>query len=234
LIYERLTNDLDSRFDPDVYSGRVGKGLDKALVRAQALSRCQNCAYVWRGDIRKFFESVRHDVLRSLLGGHFMYPLCDQVIGSYGVGLGRGMPIGNLTSQIFANIYLNEFDRYVRNYIKPNGYIRYGDDVAMLFANRRAAYLAERQGREYLGMVLGLEINPKNTYIGVADKICFLGHKITADTICVDDFCVKKAQERANFRNLGSYKNLRLSPELKDLLDRKILSEIETCITHPY
>ena len=227
LIYERLVVDFDNRFDPDVYSGRVGKGLERAVCRTQALLSSSDCGYAWRLDIGRFFESVEHDVLLRLLRGHPCWTLCRQVIDSYDVGFGRGIPIGNLTSQVFANIYLNEFDRYVRHHIRPRGYVRYGDDVVLFFATRRAAYVAKEQGSRWLGNELGLAVNPKNNYIGAAGELHFLGHIITPSTIEADAFCIKKARERVNFRNLGSYQRIRLPTEVKDALNRRILVEIE-------
>jgi len=228
LIYERLISDFDHRFDPDVYSGRVGKGLDKALCRTQTLLKRRNCIYAWRTDIYRFFDNIRHDTLLKLTGGHPLHRLCYQVIKSYETENGCGIPIGNLTSQIFANIYLNEFDRYVRHCLRPCGYVRYGDDMLLLFPTRRAAFQAEEQGAIWLKDTLGLEINPKNTYVGSSDKLHFLGHVITNDTIEADAVCIKKALKCARYRNLGSYQNLRLPAEIKDALNRQVLVEIET------
>ncbi len=96
-------------------------------------------AWVWRGDIAKFFNSMDHTVLRTCLERRVHDPkaqiLLDKVLSSpihngQSVSQSRscGLPIGNLTSQILANVYLNEFDRFVQHSLKPLAYIRYGDD----------------------------------------------------------------------------------------------------------
>jgi retron-type reverse transcriptase len=230
-LYEFLVAAHDHRFDPDVYSGRRGRGLDKALLRAQTLLARHPAAYAWRTDIHRFFDSVEHDVLLQLLRGHPCWRLCRRVIDSYEVSFGRGIPIGNLTSQIFANLYLHEFDRYVRHTLKPRAYLRYGDDMLLLFPTHRTARLAAEQGTRWLRQSLGLTVNPRNNYLGPAHTLRFLGHLITADSLVADPFCVQKALRRVNFRNLGSYQNLRLPPVVKDALNRQILADLESILT---
>ncbi len=88
--------------------------------------------------------------------------------------------MGNHTSRIFANIYLNEFDRYVRHALKPLAYVRYGDDTVMWYRTRQQAELARRCARRYLAEKLHLMVNPKNDVIVPARAgLHFLGHVIT-------------------------------------------------------
>ncbi len=111
-------------------------------------------AYMRRMDITKFFDTVHQTTLYQCLQrrplGDYTLNLCNQIIRSYRVTPGVGIPIGNLTSQIFANIYLNEFDRYVRHVLKPLAYVRYGDDMVLWCRTRQQAELLRRQAFDFL------------------------------------------------------------------------------------
>ena len=88
------------------------------------------------------------------------------------------MPIGNLTSQLFANIYLNELDRFVRHRVRPLGYVRYGDDVVLFATSRTHAVEMGRQCQEFLGRVLFLQTHPSSGVVKVSSGLHFLGHYI--------------------------------------------------------
>lgn len=151
LLYDYLVPLVDPHLDYDVWSCRQDKGLHEALRRTHRLLHDYSHGWAWRADISKFFDHVDHAVLRACLlrctSDETAQKLLDNVLGSYAYNgesvsqsvsqSRRGIPIGNLTSQIFANIYLNEFDRFVRHTLKPLGYIRYGDDF-VLFTNNEA------------------------------------------------------------------------------------------------
>jgi RNA-directed DNA polymerase len=187
LLYDYLLPKFDPSFDPDVWSCRTGKGLHKGLARTQQLLRKHNASYVWRADITKFFDSVDQQVLADCLTRRIDYDstaiwLCQEVIDSYIVKPGRGIPIGNLTSQLFANIYLNEFDRYARHTLKPQAYLRYGDDFLLFYATRRQAHQTREIARAFLKNTLGLTVNAKNNVVVPAKSgLKFLGHTITGD-----------------------------------------------------
>ena len=120
----------------DSYACRKGKGTNAALVRA--LHFTKRYRYFLKLDIKKYFDSIPHSKLASLLAGKFkdkaLLQLFDQLLASYTVTEGRGLPIGNLTSQYFANFYLGAFDHYAKEMMKVKGYVRYMDDV-LLFAD---------------------------------------------------------------------------------------------------
>jgi len=120
----------------DSYACRKGKGTNAALVRA--LHFIKRYRYFLKLDMKKYFDSIPHQKLASLLVGKFkdkaLLQLFDQLLASYAVTEGRGLPIGNLTSQYFANFYLGAFDHYAKERMKVKGYVRYMDDV-LLFAD---------------------------------------------------------------------------------------------------
>jgi retron-type reverse transcriptase len=117
----------------DSYATRQGKGQYAALERTKVYSH----RYRWfcKMDVRKFFESIDQDTLLAQLGRRFKDPLLlslfAQIIGSYEHQAGKGVPIGNLTSQYFANFYLGYADHFAKEVLHQATYVRYMDDVVM-------------------------------------------------------------------------------------------------------
>jgi len=216
LLYDYLLERFDPSFDPDVWSCRANKGLHKCLTRTQTLLQRYKTSYAWRADITKFFDSVSCDRLMDCLNRKIGYDqtalwLCQQVIDSYSVLPKHGIPIGNLTSQIFSNIYLNEFDRFIRHSLKPQAYIRYGDDFLLFCPNQRLAHTLRDEAASYLKSSLHLSLNPKNDVV-VAGKygLKFLGHAITKNFAVVDRHTTKDIMTKVNTRNISSYQALPL------------------------
>lgn len=168
VIHHALCNVIEpiweQRFIFDSYANRVGKGTHRALDRAQEYAR--KYAYVLQCDVKQFFPSIDHAVLRAefarLIRDENALWLCDQILQS-GVGVlaeeyeteffegddllsanrPRGLPIGNLTSQFWANVYLNGFDHFVKRELKCPAYVRYVDDF-VLFSNDKRELLGWR------------------------------------------------------------------------------------------
>ena len=231
LLYDKLVRLYDPTFDEAVFSGRKGRGLQKALARTQSLLARYPSAYVFRADIKKAFDSINHQVLLELLHRKLdpeTYFLCQAVANSFESAPGRGIPIGNLTSQIFSLIYLHELDRFIRQSIKPLAYLRYGDDFIIFLPSRPFAVAAQHQVASFLQHELKMTLNPRNTIIIKSRHgLRFLGHIITADALQVDKVTTKKVLKNAKPHNLASYKQLYLSTEVKDALDRRILGQID-------
>jgi len=149
---------FESSFIADSYANRIGKGTHRALDRCQQFAR--RFRYVLQCDVRQFFPSIDHAILRDILARKVADPdilwLIDRILES-GVGVlseeyemvyfpgddllaavrPRGLPIGNLTSQFWANCYLNPFDHFVKRELRCVGYVRYVDDF-LLFADDKA------------------------------------------------------------------------------------------------
>jgi len=96
---------------------------------------------VLKGDIKSFFASIDHELLINILKEYipdkYIIWLLKNIINSFQTREGKGLPLGNLTSQLFANIYLNEFDQFVKHKIKAKFYIRYVDDFTILSDNKK-------------------------------------------------------------------------------------------------
>ncbi|MDE7388445.1 MAG: RNA-directed DNA polymerase, partial [Muribaculaceae bacterium] len=128
---------FDRQLIYDSYASRPLKGTHRAIQRVREKS--VGYRYFVKLDIRKFFDSIDHGVLKSLLRRILkdkkLLQLLDQIIDSYGCE--RGLPIGNLTSQYFANYYLSPLDHYMKEDIKAPVYVRYMDDVIMMAQDKR-------------------------------------------------------------------------------------------------
>ncbi len=183
------------------------------------------------------FDTVDHRVLASCLnrrlpGGQLLW-LSGVVIDSFchhsHEGRKKGMPIGNLTSQIFSNIYLHELDRYVRHTLRPLAYVRYGDDVAIWCRTRREARSIRQRTVEYLAKELYLAINPKNDVIVPASAgLHFLGHVVAPSYVVVDKHTTKATLRKVTGRNIASYKSLLLAKTPRAQLDWLYVDELDS------
>ncbi len=184
-VYRVLYPFFDRLFIPDVYSCRVGKGMHKALNRLRSFAYCasQNhtcTAWVLKCDIRRFFEHVDHGVLLLLLQKRIadvnILWLLEEIIRSFSAAPGRGLPLGNLTSQLFCNIYMNELDQYVKHELKAKYYLRYGDDFMLISHDRNILVWCLERIRSFLRNRLCLELHPKKVSIKtIASGVDFLG-----------------------------------------------------------
>jgi len=117
----------------DSYASRKGKGVHAALDRARQYTQ----AYPWylKLDVRKFFDSVHHHVLKEQLSRMFKDPrvleIFEKIIDSYEASSDRGLPIGNLTSQYFANHFLSGLDHFIKENLQAAAYVRYMDDMVL-------------------------------------------------------------------------------------------------------
>jgi len=185
----------------DSYANRLGKGTHRALDRAQRFAR--RYPYVLQCDVRQYFPSIDHQVLGAMLerkiADRRVLWLCQQIIAS-GAGVlqdeysmvyfpgddlfaalrGRGLPIGNLTSQFWANVYLNGFDHFVKRELRCAGYVRYVDDFLLFGEDRRSLWSwKERIEARLAG--LRLTIHPGAQARPAAEGFPFLGFVVYPD-----------------------------------------------------
>ncbi|TSC55833.1 MAG: RNA-directed DNA polymerase [Parcubacteria group bacterium Greene0416_39] len=144
VLHHAVFSVINPMFEPTFistsFSCRIGYGTHRGvatldnMMRKVSQNNTQPC-YVLKCDIKKFFDSVDHNTLLSILGRRIrdedVMWLLEEIIESFP----RGLPIGNLTSQIFANIYMNEFDQFVKHELKVKYYVRYTDDFAIVSDN---------------------------------------------------------------------------------------------------
>lgn len=206
-IYLELNPFFDNLFIEDSFACRKKKGSLKAARRLQYwLVQIENKPgdwYVLKLDISKYFYRIDHEVLLEILGNRIederLMRLLETIIGSDDekFGLPRfasaedveeeewlgdvGMPIGNLTSQLFANIYLNELDQFCKHVLHIHYYVRYMDDVIVIAPDKETAQRYKEEIARFLMERLHLDLNSK-TQIKPVDKhgIEFVGYRISA------------------------------------------------------
>lgn len=234
LLYDYLTRVFDHRFSYDAWSCRKDKGLTAAIKRVQEFARGFPHAYFWRMDIKKFFDSVHQPTLMRFLGrpriDEQALDLCESIIKSYATEPERGMPIGNLTSQIFANVYLNELDRYAAHYIRPLRYARYGDDAIFVFPSLSVAKAGRELAKSFIENELSLTINPKSDIVKpIRQGIKYLGVWIYPSGKGLMNSVRSRIDERLEWANVSSYSGLvsQNEPErIRTLFDWKLYEKI--------
>lgn len=164
----------------DSYATRKGKGVHVARARAQYFLK----RYDWYGkaDIHQYFASVDHKVLLGLLArkvkDRAFLGLVERILTNGGEH-GKGLPVGNLTSQFFANVYLNPFDHYVKEVLKVKGYVRYMDDFVWLAYGKKRIKEVLKHVEHYLRQELLLVLKPTATLINRRlHGLPFLGARI--------------------------------------------------------
>lgn len=184
-LYRQLYPFFDRTFIADSYSCRKNKGVHRALNRFRDFSRSVSrnhtkTAWILKCDIKKFFASVDHKILYEILTRYIpdkdVLWLLERVISSFSTALGKGLPLGNLTSQLLVNIYMNEFDQFVKHKLKAKYYIRYADDFVIMSADKEWLSDILRYIVRYLRDQLTLELHPDKVSIRTAASgIDFLG-----------------------------------------------------------
>jgi len=175
LLYTYLYGLFDKYFIYDSYSCRKEKGTHKSVQRLATLSRIVSRNYsveCWalKCDIKKFFASVDHGILKKLIARKVkdenIQRLINNVIDSFSseLGYGKGIPLGNLTSQIFSNIYLNELDQFVKHSLKIKYYVRYADDFLILNKSTRLHKEYLNAIEDFLADNLKLEMHPRKIF----------------------------------------------------------------------
>ncbi len=226
VVHHLTSQVLERIFEPSFYahsySCRKGRGTHRgvtAFARMMRIASKNNSSplFVLRCDIKKFFATIDHKVLFEILGKKikdedFLW-LLDNIISSFRSEYTvdptepKGMPIGNLTSQFFANIYMDPLDRFVKDELRIKYYIRYADDFIVLSESK--AYLEELIPRleEFLADKLKLSFHPNK--IGIRDYylgIDFLGY------VVFPHFILPRTKTRRRiFRKL--YKKIQLVKE---------------------
>jgi hypothetical protein len=172
-IYERC-------FCFDSYATRKGKGVHAAVKRVQFFLKSHE--YFFKSDVEKYFDSIDHEVLLNILSRKIkdrsLLLLCSVIIQSEGVN-GKGLPIGNRTSQFFANVYLTPFDYFVQEQLKPGGYVRYMDDFVLFNRNKQTLKAFIPQMEAFLAAYLKLDLKPSATFLNNRQNgLSFLGTRI--------------------------------------------------------
>jgi len=191
-IFKALNPIFEPTFIATSFSCRIGKGTHKGVEALEHMLRQESknythICYTLKCDVKKFFDSIDHKILLAILARKIRSAdtmwLLQRVIEGYRSNPGderaRGVPIGNLTSQLFANIYLGELDQFMKHTLKVKKYARYTDDFIVISQDR--TYLASLLTpiEDFLRRELKLELHPEKVMIRkVTQGVDFLGYVV--------------------------------------------------------
>lgn len=187
LLYRETYQYFDWQFIHDSYSCRLDKGTHRAIrrlaeFRDKVSGNNRKAVWIFKCDIRKFFASIDHRILKNILARYIDDPdllwLFGQVIDSFNTPgkIGVGLPLGNLTSQLLVNVYMNEFDQFVKRILKIKYYIRYADDFVFLNDNKEELITLRPKLEIFLNKHLSLTLHSKKTFFKtLASGVDFLG-----------------------------------------------------------
>ncbi len=189
IVHHAICNILEPMFEKrfiyDSFANRIGKGTLKAIKRfdkfKQKVSKnnTRNC-HVFKADIKHYFDEVNHEILikiiRNKVDDEQLISLISKVLKNHSDKI--GMPLGNMTSQFFANVYLNELDQFVKHKLKAKYYIRYVDDFVILHNDKNILEMYKEKIDFFLKEKLQLELHPTKSKILLLNRgIGFLGFR---------------------------------------------------------
>jgi 5,10-methylene-tetrahydrofolate dehydrogenase/methenyl tetrahydrofolate cyclohydrolase/retron-type reverse transcriptase len=185
-VYRQLYPIFDISFIHDVYSSRNFKGTHAGVKRLEQFARKVSHnhtrqAFALKCDIRRFFDSIDHDVLFRMISKRIhdekLLDFIYAIIDSFHHTPGKGLPLGNVTSQLFANIYMDELDQFVKHRLKAKYYVRYCDDFIILDPSREVIENLIQPISLFLRERLLLEIHPRKLEIRkLRQGVDFLGY----------------------------------------------------------
>ena len=213
---------LDRWLIDDTFACRIGRGREAAVVRAMQFCRAQ--PWCLKLDVRKYFDSIDHDRLLSLLTRRFkevpLQELFHRIVRSFRGAQGMGLPIGSLMSQHFANFYLGWLDRYVKEALQVRGYVRYMDDMLLWGDDRRELQHFQGECERFAGDELRLEFKPAQIR-RVERGISFLGCRLFPTHVELNRRSKQRWQRRVRFLEkayrLGLLSDLDLQKRLTSL-----------------
>jgi len=207
VVHHALINVLEPIFEPcfipDSFATRKGKGVHAAVFSAQEYLQINH--YYLKSDIEKFFDSVPHDILLSIICRKIkdrgLIEMCQKVLSVSR----KGLPIGSRTSQFFANVYLNHFDHFVKEKCHVKGFVRYMDDFVVFENNKKLLMDFKSKLAFFLFDELELTLKPTATFLNHRQNgLPFLGRRIFPNIIRLRT------------------QNLRLITKRMDLLEKKL------------
>ena len=225
VVHHAVVNVLEPIFEPvfiyDSYATRKGKGTHKAIRRAQAFLKRGH--YYYKTDVAKFFDSVDHDTLLRLVQRKTkddnVLCLVERIIRnsdiSRGLSRGKGLPIGNLTSQFFANVYLDPLDHFIKDAIGVKRYIRYMDDLVVFSDSKDYLKAVMSELRAFCDRHLELSLHPNSTCLNSRmNGIPFLGFRIFPNLLRIRKENLKRTRRRIARRTEDFEKGLITETEL--------------------
>lgn len=205
---------LEPKFIKNSYACLRGRGVQRALLRLQNYLKASKInyknPYYLKMDVSKFFPSIDRDIMYNILCKHIpcenMLKLLKRIMDMNPYPI--GMPLGNLTSQLFANLYMNELDQYIKHKLRVKKYIRYADDLLFIVDSKEEAIRIRDLVTLFLKEKLKLTINPNKVFICKANKLNALGSVVYTDRIKMGNRVKRsfiKHIKKGNVKSLNSW-----------------------------
>lgn len=193
------------KFIPNSYACIKGKGMHEAALDLQkAMRKCKKqygSYYILKMDIEKYFLNINKDILMQILSRTIkdkdVLWILSEIV--YSKNCSSGIPLGNLTSQMFANIYYNEVDQYIKHKLKVRYYFRYMDDSVILMQNKEEIKQVKKQIEDYIHKYLGLKFNKKTNIFKSKQGVNFCGYKINEYRIKIRDKGKRKLKKKVKY-----------------------------------
>ena len=231
-IYRVIYDIFDRSFINTSFACRIGYGTHKAAKHARSvMQKCNGEDYVLKMDIRKYFYSINRTVMRRLISKKIKDKrLVDIMMMFADMETPRGIPIGNLLSQIYALIYLNPLDHFIKRVLKVKHYVRYVDDFMLFGLPRDECLLLRSAIVDFLHARLGLELS-KSTISKVRKGVNFCGYRTWRSRTFIRKYSlykfrglVKKGNQAAINSLLGHAKNTNSLPYMLKILKEEMLN----------
>lgn len=208
VLHHAIQNIIEPIFEKsfiyDSYACRKNKGIHKGLYRLKKLVQSEKTPkYFLKCDVRKYFLNVDQEILKKIISKKIkdkkllkvIFKIIDSDHSEFGEK--KGIPIGNLTSQLFSNIYLNELDQYVKNKLKINYYFRYVDDFIIFADNKRDLHIYKEKIRKFLFTKLKLDLPINKAKIRLTKAgVDFVGYQIYPKCVRVRSINIKRFKKR--------------------------------------
>ncbi len=237
VVHHALCQVIEPIFDRtlifDTYANRRGMGTHAAIRRCQQFVR--KYSYVLKADIRKYFPSIDHAILKQLIVRKIKckrtlelieliidhsnpqeavpdYYASDNLFSI--IERRRGLPMGNLTSQFFANLYLSPLDHFVQQQLEVGGYLRYVDDFLLFSHDKQQLHRSKKAIQHYLAKELRLSIHARKSQVfPVRVGVSFLGQRVFTNHRRLRRENVQRFRHRLN-RRIDLYRRKKISPAL--------------------
>jgi len=192
-VFRILYPIFDKHFIFNSYSSRIKKGTHKASKKLFVVLKKESKnwslpVFALKCDIRKFFDSIDHHILFELMKKKVFdidaLWLVNEILKSFEKHPNIGLPLGNVTSQLFANIYLNELDQFIKHKLKVKYYLRYADDFILISKNENLLMVYKKGIENFLKQNLKLELHPDKVFIKkLKSGVDFVGYVVLRNAV---------------------------------------------------
>jgi retron-type reverse transcriptase len=212
-IVRVIENLFEKKFVKETFACMVGRGTHAAMKHVLKCCRIAKCRlgsyYVLKCDIHKFFPSVNHDILKQIVRRTIrdkkLLNLIDKIIDSYEPE-GRGIPIGSLTSQLLANVYLDPLDHFIKEVHRIKYYARYMDDFIIIHHDKKYLAQLKVEIEKFVIEKLDMTLNPKTGIFHERQGIDFCGYRVWPTHVLPRKSTIKRAKRRLK-RFMEIYRN---------------------------